>query len=319
VRRHAHGGVDGWWRGRAVRGASRARVVLRAAPAEADARVADRVALHLVDGHLGGVALDELDEAAALSGRDLDVGNLAEALEEGTELVLGDVAGETANEHGGVVRVGELVHRLRSTVVAGHGRGTHGVHAHGVRAAGHAAHTRSTSCAALVLGSRGTNAHRPVTAVYALHLTKSQLLVALVGKADETVASGQAADGVGHDLGRLARVVLSLEERHEDVLVDLGAKVADKDGKFGTTVVAAAVGKAAAGCPVELELTVAVGDALAVELECLGGSVGAFKINEAVASVASELYLSVIALLMFVGASCAYPENLSRIILTLTW
>jgi hypothetical protein len=113
-------------------------------------------------------------------------------------------------------------------------------------------------------------------------------LVALVGEADETVTSGKAADGVGHDLGGLARVVLGLEEGHEDVFVDLWAEVADEDGELGTTVVAAAVGKTTARCPVELELTVAVRDALAVELERLGGSVGAFKINEAVASVASE-------------------------------
>jgi hypothetical protein len=287
VRRHAHGRVDRRWRGGAVRGAGRARVVLGATPAEAHARVADRVALHLVDGHLGGVALNELDEAAALSGRDLDIGDLAEALEEGTELVLGDVAGEAADEHGGVVGVGELVHRLGSTVVAGHGRRTHGVHAHGVRATRHAAHTWSTSGAALVLGSGGANAHRSITAVDALHLTKSQLLVALVGEADETVASGKAADGVGHDLSGLARVVLGLEEGHEDVFVDLGAEVADEDREFGTTVVATAVGKAAARCPVQLELTVAVRDALAIQLEGLGGGVGAFKINEAVASVAS--------------------------------
>ena len=138
-----------------------------------------------------------------------------------------------------------------------------------VHAAGHATHTGSTSCAALVLGSGGANAYRPITAVDALHLTESQLLVALVGEADETVASGKAADGVGHDLGGLARVVLGLEEGHEDVFVDLGAKVANEDGEFGTTVVAAAVGKATARCPVELELTVAVGDALAVKLESL--------------------------------------------------
>jgi hypothetical protein len=112
-------------------------------------------------------------------------------------------------------------------------------------------------------------------------------LVALVGEADETVASGKAADGVGHDLGGLARVVLGLEEGHEDVFVDLRAKVADEDGELGSAVVTAAVGKTSARCPVQLELTVAVGDALTVELKSLGCSVGAFKINEAVASVAS--------------------------------
>jgi len=82
VRRHAHGGVDWRWRRRAVGGASGARVVLRAAPAQTDTRVTNGVALHLVDGHLSSVALNKLDEAAALSWRDLDVGDLAEALEE---------------------------------------------------------------------------------------------------------------------------------------------------------------------------------------------------------------------------------------------
>lgn len=43
-------------------------------PAQTDARVADWVALHLFDGHLGG--------------ENLDVCDLAEALEEGTELAL---------------------------------------------------------------------------------------------------------------------------------------------------------------------------------------------------------------------------------------
>ena len=140
----------------------------------------------------------------------------------------------------------------------------------------------------LVLGSGSADAHRSITAVNALHLGESTLLVCLIGEANETVATRHAADGVGHDLGGLARVVLGLEEGHEDVFVDLWTEVADEDGELGTTVVAAAVGKATARCPVELKLTVAVRDALAVELERLGGSVGAFEINEAVASVASE-------------------------------
>jgi hypothetical protein len=293
VWRHAHGRVDWGWRRRAVRGASRARVVLRSAPAEADARVADRVALHLVDGHLSSVTLDELDEATALSGRDLDVGDLAKALEEGTKLILSDVARKATDEHGGVVGVGELVHGLRSTVVAGHRRGTHRVHAHGVRATGHAAHTRGTSSAALVLGGGGADAHGPVAAVDALHLAKGKLLITLVGKTNEAVAPGETADRVGHDLGRLARVVLGLEQRHEDVLIDLGAEVADEDGELGTTVVTAAVGKATAGGPVELELAVAVRDNLAVELKSLGSRIWALEINEAVASVASGRFLSV--------------------------
>ena len=82
LRRHAHRRVNWWWRSRTVRSACGARVVLAATPAEADTRVTDGVALHLVDGHLSSVALNELDETAALARGNLDVGNLAKALEE---------------------------------------------------------------------------------------------------------------------------------------------------------------------------------------------------------------------------------------------
>lgn len=105
--RHAH--VVRGRRGRAVRG-TYAGVVLGTAPAETDARVSNGITLHLVDGHLGGVAVDKLDETAALARRDLDVGDFTEALEEGAELVLGDVARETTDEDGSVVGVSELVH-----------------------------------------------------------------------------------------------------------------------------------------------------------------------------------------------------------------
>lgn len=99
-------------RGRTVRSAY-TRVVLRATPREADARVSDGVTLHLVDRHLSCVTVDELDETAPLSGRDLDVGDLAKALEERAQLVLGDVAREAADKDSRVVGIGELVHRER--------------------------------------------------------------------------------------------------------------------------------------------------------------------------------------------------------------
>ena len=97
--------------GGAVRGAN-TRVVLRSTPGEADARVPDGVPLHLIDGHLCSVAVNELDEAAALARRNLDVGDFAEALEERAKLVLSDVARQTADEDSGVVGVRELVHGL---------------------------------------------------------------------------------------------------------------------------------------------------------------------------------------------------------------
>lgn len=107
VTRHSHvmGRRWGWPVRRADTG-----VILAATPREADARVADGIALHLVDGHLGRVAVDELYEAASLAGRDFDVGDLAKSLEERTELVLGNVARQTTDEHSRVVGIGKLVH-----------------------------------------------------------------------------------------------------------------------------------------------------------------------------------------------------------------
>lgn len=107
-------------RGRAI-GSTNARVVLRAAPAETDARVTNGVALHLVDGHLSSMAVDELDEATALARGDLDIGDFTESLEEGAKLILGNVAREATNKDGRVVRVGELVHlggRVKATAAA---------------------------------------------------------------------------------------------------------------------------------------------------------------------------------------------------------
>lgn len=51
-----------------------------------------------------------LTKPQPFSGGDLDVCDLPKALEKRAKLILGDVAGEAANEDGGVVRVGELVH-----------------------------------------------------------------------------------------------------------------------------------------------------------------------------------------------------------------
>lgn len=237
--RHAHGRVHRRRWGSGTVGASGGTgVVLRAAPAETYPRVANGVTLHLVDGHLGGVALDELDETTALARRDLDVGDFTESLEERTELILSDIAGETTNEDGGVVGVGELVHGLRSTVEA------HGGSAHGRVHASRAGHTHTTTTTGhhtgtLVLGGGGGDAHGAVTAVDTLHLAQSTLLVVLVGEANETISTGHAADGVGHDLGGLARGEAALEERDKDVFVDLGTKVTNEDGVLRTTVVTA--------------------------------------------------------------------------------
>lgn len=79
-RRHATTPV-GRRRSRTVRGAD-ARVVLRTTPRKTDTRVANGVALHLVDGHLGSMTMDELNKTAAFAGGDLDIRNVAKALEE---------------------------------------------------------------------------------------------------------------------------------------------------------------------------------------------------------------------------------------------
>ena len=115
--RHAHARVYWrWWRW-SIRSPSWARIVLATAPRKADSRISNRIPLHLVDGHFGCVALDELNETTPLSRWDLDIGDLSKALEEGAELIFGYIAGKTANEDGSVVGIGELVHRLRSAVV----------------------------------------------------------------------------------------------------------------------------------------------------------------------------------------------------------
>lgn len=242
--RHAHGRVHRRRWGSGTVGASGgAGVVLRAAPAETYPRVTNGVALHLVDGHFGGMTLDELDETTALARRDLDVGDFTEALEERTELVLSDVAGEATNENGGVVGVGELVHGLRSAIVVAHWGSTHGVHAH-VGAAwtlGHAHSTGTAGTTTLVLGGSSADAHGAVTTVYALHLSEGLLLVLLAGESNETVSAGHATDGVGHDLGGFGGGVLVLEELNEDELGYFWTQVSDEDAEFGTTLIAATV------------------------------------------------------------------------------
>ena len=309
-RGHAHGWVHGRRRGSGTVGAtSGAGVVLGAAPAQAHTRVTNGVALHLVDSHLGSVTLDELNEATALSRGDLDVSDLAEALEERAELILGDVAGKTTNEDGGVVGISELVHGLGSTI-EGHGGTAHGrVHAGGART--HAAHVR-TNTRALVLGGSGGNAHGAVATVNTLHLSERTLLVILIGEADESVATGHAADGVGHDLSGLARREAALEERDENVFVNLRAKVTNEDGELGTTVVTArrvskdnsklpmrtkcspAVSQTATSSPVQLEDPVSVRHGGTVQREGLGSGGRGREVDEAVSGIAPTTNISIL-------------------------
>jgi len=292
VVRHAH--VVRRRRGRAVRRAN-SRVVLRATPAQADARVANGVTLHLVDGHLCGVAVDELNEAAALARGDLDVRDLAEALEERSQLILGDITRESTDEDSSIVRIGELVH-LSSWVEA--------AVATAVREAAHLAphlllrHTAHHGAAVVVtvsetmvttvLGGSGGNTHGAVAAVDTLHLDKSTLLVILVGKANEPVATALTGHGIGHDLSRLAGREACLEERNQNVFIDLGTEIADEDAVLRTTVVAS-VNQTTARRPVKLELAGAVGNRVAIKTQGLGGCIGGGELDEAVASVSRVL------------------------------
>jgi len=285
---HAH--VVGRGRGRTV-GSTYARVVLRSAPAQADTRVANGVTLHLVDGHLGGVTVDELDETATLARRDLDIRDLTETLEEGPQLVLGDVAGETTDEDGGVVGVSELVHLgsgIEATVEA-LGSVPHLLLGHNT-AAHHGAVVLAVAKAvvATVLGGGGRDAHGSVAAVDTLHLDKSPLLIVLVGEADESVATALTGHGIRHDLGGLARGETGLEQGHQNVFVDFRAEVANENAVLGATVVPT-VNESTTRGPVQLELTRAVGNRGAVKAKGLGSSVGGLELDEAVTSVAGVL------------------------------
>ena len=242
--RHTHLWIDGWRGSWAVRSTSWSRVVLGATPTKTDARVADRVALHLVDGHLGRMTLNELNKATPLSWGDLDVGDFAKTLEERAELILGHVAGKATDKYGGVVGVGELIHWLLWCSIVANWLGWAHSAVHGHRtAARHAYGTRGAVVGSLVLAAvlrcGGGDTHWAVATVYALHFAQSTLLVALVAKTDESVAARGTTDRIGHDLGRLARPKAVLEERDEYELVDLRPEIANKDGVFRTTLVTA--------------------------------------------------------------------------------
>lgn len=115
VRRNASPHIVWGRRCRTIRGAY-SGIVLGPTPGEANPRIANGVSLHLVDGHLSRMTMDELNKAAALARGDLNVGDLAEALEERTKFIFGDVARETTHKDGGVVRIGELIHGLHGVV-----------------------------------------------------------------------------------------------------------------------------------------------------------------------------------------------------------
>lgn len=201
---------------RSVWCSSRARIVLGSAPGKANTRVTNGIALHLIDSHLGGMALDELDKSTSFSWRNLDVSDFSKALEKRSELVLSNISRQTAHENGSIVWIRELVHWLGSTVVT-HWGSTHRVHArsHTTRHTTtlHSWHAtwRSTS-AGLVLRSCCRDSHGTVATVNALHLGESTLLIPFLSKAYEAISSRHARDGICHDFCRFARWESSLEQ-----------------------------------------------------------------------------------------------------------
>jgi hypothetical protein len=234
LRWHGHRREHGRRRRRAVGSTGGTRVVLTATPRQPNPRVANGVALHLVDRHLGRMPLNKLHKSTALSGRDLDVGDFSEALEERTEFIFSDVSRESSDEDSSVVWVGELVHGLRSAIVA-HGRRTHSVHTTH-RASGTRHRSRSTGPA---LRGSGRDTHGAVATVDALHLRQGAVLVLLIRESNKSVTTRHATDRIGHNLGRLARREPRLEKRDENVFVDLGAKIADENGVLRAAIIAA--------------------------------------------------------------------------------
>ena len=216
--------VDRWRRSWAIGSASRSRIVLAATPAKSNTRIADGVALHLVDGHLSSMALNELDEATALARRDLHISDFAEALKEGSQLILGDVAREATNENSGVVGIGELVHGLLLVGIAIHWR----LLAHlrishliaWLHHASHHAHATTTTAAAATHVIRATfilrgcsrDAHGSVATVDTLHLVQSTLLVIFAREANKAITARLASEWISHDFGRLAGRESALEE-----------------------------------------------------------------------------------------------------------
>lgn len=144
-----------------------------------------------------------------------------------------------------------------------------------------------------VLGSSRRDPHGAVAAVDTLHLNQGSLLVALVAESDESIPTRLAGLLVGHDLRRLAGVEARLEESDEDELVDFVAQITDENGEFGAAVIAA-VNKSTTRGPVKTENAVGVGNALAVELEGLLGSLRAAELDKAVSGVTGKMSARVV-------------------------
>jgi hypothetical protein len=62
-------------------------------------------------------------------------------------------------------------------------------------------------------------------------------LVTLIGESNEAISTGHSRNRISHDLGRLARRESGLEKRHENVFIDLRAKIANEDREFRATLI----------------------------------------------------------------------------------
>lgn len=192
------------------------------------------------------MTLYELHETATLPGWNFDIGDLAEPLEERTKLILGDIAREPANKNSGVIRVGELVHRLLLAIVADRWVShivdtTHTWVRPNGSASRHAAHATRWSSASLVLWRCSGDAHRSIAAVYTLHLLKCALLVTFVRKADKAIAARHSTNWVCHDFRGFAGGKAVLEKGNQDVFVDFGAKVADEYGVLWSALISTTI------------------------------------------------------------------------------
>jgi hypothetical protein len=235
LRGHSHG-WEHWWRGcRPVWGAGWTRIVLATTPRQPDPRIADRIALHLVDCHLCSMSLHKLNKTTAFARGNFDISDLAKSLEEGTKFVFGDIAREPADKDSRVVWISKLIHRLRSAIVP-HWGSSHGIHSHG-RLTGQSG--SGTGCS--TFGSSGRDAHGPVAAVNALHLSQGTMLILFVREPDKAVATRHSANRIRHNLGGLARREPGLKKRDKHVFVHFGSKIPDKDGIFGSTIIAGRV------------------------------------------------------------------------------
>ncbi|KAH3671863.1 hypothetical protein OGAPHI_000049 [Ogataea philodendri] len=83
-------------------------------PADSNfATAANVVSLHLADGHFSTGTMVELNKAAVLSWRNLDISDVSVSGEQLSKLELGDRDIQTANEDSGVVRVVVVLNRGR--------------------------------------------------------------------------------------------------------------------------------------------------------------------------------------------------------------